>query len=68
MEIMLTILEVVERKGFFYGGKAIDEELMTTRPYIREDGNPFYGNLSEALKEMSLPWNKGKDLMVSLVE
>lgn len=68
MGFMLAILEVVERKALLYGGKAIDEELLATRPYIREDGKMFYDSLGEALAELRLPKNKGKDLMISVVE
>ncbi|MCX6815146.1 MAG: hypothetical protein NTY20_05865 [Candidatus Aenigmarchaeota archaeon] len=65
---MLAILEVVERKALLHGGKALDEELVTTRPYIRADGKMFYDSLGEALAELGLPKNKGKDLMISIVE
>jgi hypothetical protein len=68
MGFMLAILEVVERKAFLYGGKAIDEELLTTRPYIREDGKMFYDSLEEVLAELGLPKNRGKDLNIGIVE
>jgi S-adenosylmethionine synthetase len=73
MGFMFTILEVVERKGFSYPDEDIDgetlvTEVVTTRPYIREDGKALYGSLGEALAELGLPKNKGKDLMISPVE